>query len=195
MIDILEGIVKQLAMRINDLGFVSKSGGLLYEFSVSSGGANTVRTTAQIAPFVDGKLVPISPDKKETVITFFQAGPTRVLKQDLYLSQLENELTLTGWVNGDRIGREELGSPEVSILNEIRKFKSDLTTGGPLRDIEIDYSGDSEGQAPASRWGWDKPEFQYGSHPHRIFQLKFRLTYMVSKGCATQTVHVLNPAC
>lgn len=194
MIEVLENIIKGLALKLNDLGFISKSGGLLQETTIVGTGATVVQTSAQIAPFADGKLVRVSPDKSETVITFFTAGATRVIRQDLYLMQLENEITLTGWINGNRTGRSELASPEMQIMNAIKTARLDLTTGGPVRDLEIVYSGDNEG-SPVSRWGWDKPEFQYGVTPHRIFQQKYRVVYTIAQGCATQTVNILNPAC
>lgn len=194
MIEILEAILKGLANRINGLGFVSKAGGLLAETTIVGTAQTIIRTAAQIAPFADGKLVDVSPDKGDTVNTFFTAGSTRVTRQDVYLMQMENEVTLTGWVNGNRVSRSELASPEFAILSALQKSVVELTEGSPIRSVEIEFIGDNEGQS-ISRWGWDKPEFQYGASPHRIFQQRYRVSYTVSRGCADQSVHVLNPSC
>lgn len=194
MIGVLEAIIQGLANRINDAGFVSKSGGLLYESTVSTAGGNVIRATAQVAPFADGKMIDVSPDNTQTAITFFTAGPSRVIRQDSYLMQLENEVTITGWINGNRVGTSELADPELAVINLIRRAKFQIDQGSPLRMVDIDFIGDSQGQT-FSRWGWDKPEFQYGGHPHRMFQHKFRISYAIATGCETQSVHVFNPAC
>ncbi len=194
MIGVLESAIKGLAVRIKDAGFVSKSGALLQETTISTAGSNTVRAAAQIAPFADGKLVDVSPSGNDTVITFFQASATRVTRQDVYLMQCENEVTITGWINGNRVGMNDNADPELEIIKIIRKAKFTPDDGSPLRSIEIDFVGDNEG-ATLSRWGWDRPEFQYGGYPHRFFQHKFKFVYTLSTGCATQSVQILNPAC
>lgn len=194
MIGVLEGALKGLAIRIKDAGFVSKSGGLLQETTISTGGGNVVRAAAQVAPFVDGKLVDVSPNGNDTVITFFQATATRVTRQDVYLMQCENEVTITGWINGNRVVMNDNADPELAIINIIRKARFEPESGSALRSIEIDFVGDNEGGV-LSRWGWDKPEFQYGAYPHRFFQHKFRVSYTIATGCATQSVQILNPAC
>ena len=191
---IIEAIIKAMANQVLNLGFVSKSGGMLQETTIVSGGGNIVRTAAQIAPFVDGKIVDISPDKKETVITFFSAGATRVVRQDTYLMLCENEIVLTGWINGNRTGTTDQADPEMQILTALRNARLDPTSGGALRSLDIEFAG-SDSEVQVSRWGWDKPEFQYGAAPHRFFQQRFRASYMLSRGCSTQSVVIMNPAC
>lgn len=195
MIGVLESILKGLATRINDTGFVSKSGGLLQETTISAQGANIVRASAQVAPFADNKLYSLSPDAKDTCITFFQAGATRVVRQDMYIMMLENDITITGWINGERLGMNDFADPELEVLKIIRKARFKMQDGSPLRSVEIDFQTDSGSDIPVSRWGWDKPEFQYGASPHRFFQHKFKISYCVASGCATQSVQILSPAC
>ncbi len=103
-----------------------------------------VRTAAQLAPFTDGKVVDISPDKKETVVTFFTAGATRVIRQDVYLMMCENEITLTGWINGNRTGTTDQANPEMAILAALRNARLDPTSGGALRSVDVEFSGDNE---------------------------------------------------
>ena len=194
MIAVLESILKGLAVRVKDSGFVSKSGGLLQETTIVTSGASIVRAAAQIAPFIDGKLVDVHPDSNETVVTFFQAGPSRVIRQDMYISQIENDITLIGWINGNRIRGTENADPEMAVMSIIRKARFQVDSGSPIRSVEIDFSGDNDA-IQLSRWGWDKPEFQYGAFPHRFFQQRFRISYVLATGCATQSVHVLNPSC
>jgi hypothetical protein len=194
MTNTLESILKGLANNLAGLGFISKAGGLLQETTISTSGGNSVRTSAQVSPFSTGRLVDVCPDKNETCVTFFQAGATRVTRQDMYIMQLENEITLTGWINGNRIGIEPMQDPELQIIGAIRKARFAAEEGSPLRCIEIDFTADGE-PLNVSRWGWDKPEFQYGGHPHRLFQHKFKVSYILATGCASQSVHVLNPAC
>ena len=100
---IIESIIQALSQRVYDLGFVSKVGGLAREIMVSAAGVNRRVVTAAIAPFSDNRVFELSPDGKESGIAFFIAGPTRVIRQDVYTMTLENELVLYGWLNGDLV--------------------------------------------------------------------------------------------
>lgn len=194
MVAVLEEILKGLAKRIHDAGFVSKAGGLMQEVSVSSAGAASFRVVSQVAPFADGKLLDMSPDSSDTAITYFTAGASRVVRQDMYTVQLENEVVLNAWINGKRIGKNPNADPMLQMLQIIRKAKFQIEDGSPLRMVEIDLSN-PDAQVNVSRYGWDDPKFQYGASPHQFFAIGFRINYILATGCQTQSVQVLNPAC
>ena len=186
---IVPEIIQQMATKIAQLGYISQSGTIMQE--VERGGKFDI----QAKTYKDGfaKAVNISPDAKESGITFFQVGPTRVLASNVWLDTMENELTLTGWLNGNRL--TEMETAEIGIMAAIRYFQFDRPTGSPIRNLDVEFAADNEGQPIGDRWGWTAPEFQYGKAPYRLFQLRFRMTYFMSRGCAPVTSTVLKPAC
>ena len=194
MIQTLESVLNALAKTIAYNGFVSRAGGLLKEMTLTTSGGPSVRAMARIAPFSDNTLRDMSPDSNETCITFFTAGPTRVLRSDVWIIQCQNEVTLTGWVNGKRIAGNEFADPQQEILMLLQRAKIGFDNGEPIRNIEIEYTGSAD-KPDVSRYGWDGPEFQYGMEPYYFFQHRFNFTYMLQNGCATQPVQVLSPVC
>lgn len=190
---ILESIIKELALRVHELGFVSKAGALLFEANISTGDGDGILTTAQVAPFTDTRMVDVSPHSAETGICFFKAGPTRVTSQDYFLSTRENEVTFTCWVNGDRVKADGTDIEE-TIVKALRAYRIPIQAGSPVRMAEIEYLGDNTGEA-INRWGWESKVLRYNEPPHRILQHRFRIAYVVSTGCYSQTVQVVNPSC
>ena len=186
---IVPEIIQQMATKIANLGYISQSGAIVQE--VERGGKFDI----QAKTYKDGfaKAVNISPDAKEGGITFFQVGPTRVLNSNTWLDSMENELTLTGWLNGNRL--TEVEAAEMGILTALRNFRYAMPTGSPVRQLVVEFAGDNEGQPIGDRWGWTAPEFQYGKLPYRLFQLRFKLTYFVARGCSPVASAVLKPAC
>lgn len=183
-----------MAKEVAALGFVSRSGGLLHEVNTTAGLGEGIMTWAQVAPFDTGKMVDVSPDRAESAISFFQVGVTRVVRQDTYLTQRENEVTFTCWINGDKTKAGTGTEIEEKIVAALRKFRPNIEQGSPVRSVDIEYIGDSEGEA-INKWGWEGKMLQYGQPPHLLFQHKFRVRYMVAVGCNSQTVDILNPAC
>lgn len=187
---ILEGILKEMALRVHGLGFISKAGALVYEATATTGG---IMTNAQVAPFTDPKLVDVSPDSRETGVCFFKAGATRVTNQDSFLTTRENEVVFTGWINGDRVKTSDTDIEE-QIVKALRSYRVPIQAGSPIRMAEIEYLGDNAGEV-VNRWGWDKGTLRYQEPPHILSQHRFRIEYVVSSGCYSQTVEVVNPAC
>ncbi len=190
---ILESIIQQLSSKIYALGFVSKSGGLGRELIVSAAGTTRRIVSAAIAPFSDNRYFELSPDRKDSGIVFFTAGATRVIRQDVYTMTLENEIVLYGWINGEITKADQTTDPELLIVAQIRKARFKPEEGHPVRGIEIDYVGSQE--PDFSRFGWDDAVFQYGAHPHKLFRHQFRVNYVVSVGCSTQSVTVAGAVC
>lgn len=186
---IVPEIIQQMASKIAQLGYISQSGTIVQE--VERGGKFDI----QAKTYKDGfsKAVNISPDAKESGITFFQVGPTRVLDSNVWLDTIENELTLTGWLNGNRL--TEVEAAEMGILAVLSHFRYTMPAGSPVRQLSVEFTGDNEGQPIGDRWGWTAPEFQYGKAPYRLFQLRFKLTYFMARGCAPVTSTVLKPIC
>jgi hypothetical protein len=183
---IIPAIIEQLAKRIYDLGYIGQSGGMVQE---------VLRGTVfdiQAPVYPNPKPVNISPDRKESGITFFSVGPTRSLEQSRWLTKWENELTLTGWLNGDRLTEIEMA--EMGVFNAMRGTIV-MPEGHPVRSVTLEFAGDNEGQPIGERWGWTDPAYQYGKLPYRLFQHRYRLTYWVGAGCAPVTSAVLQPAC
>ena len=190
---ILESIIKEMALRVYELGFLSRAGALVYESNVTAGDGEGIQTTAQVAPFTDPKLVDVSPASQDSGTCFFKAGPTRVTDQDSYLTTRENEIVFTCWINGDRTKADDTDIEE-TIVRALRLYRVPIKAGSPVRMAEIEYQGDSAGE-PINRWGWEKKTLRYNEPPHKLFQHRFKITYMVSAGCYSQTVEVVNPAC
>jgi len=191
---ILETIIKEMAQSVAGLGFISKSGGLLQEVNTTAGEKDAIMTWAQVAPFTAGKMVDVYPDKTERGISFFKVGPTRIVRQDTHLTQRENEIVFTCWLNGDRLKEQTETSAEEMIVRALRLYKIQIKQGSPIRLVEIEYLGDNTGES-INRWGWENKMLQYNLAPHKLFQHRFRILYTVANGCVTQTVDVLNPAC
>jgi len=194
---ILEGILKEMANRVYGLGFISKSGALVYEANATNGG---IMTNAQVAPFTDPRLVDVSPGGRENGISFFKAGATQVISQDSYLTIRQNDIVFTAWINGDRVKTSDTDIEE-QIVKVLRTYRVPIEQGSPIRMVEIEYLGDNEGTISrygndvANRWGWDKGTLRYNEPPHILFQHNFRIKYVVSSGCYSQTVQVINPSC
>lgn len=190
---ILEGIIKEMAIQVHGLGFVSKSGGILVEMNSTAGDGEAILTSAQVAPFTTTKLFDVSPHNTETGTSFFRVGPTRITNQDLYMSTRQNEVVFTCWVNGDRVKTNDTDIEE-QVVKALRNYRSPRPSGGPLRAVSIQYDGDNTGES-INRWGWEKKTLRYNEPPHLLFQQRFTITYVVSTGCYSQTVQVVNPAC
>lgn len=190
---ILESIIQSLSQRIYNLGFISKAGGIGRELMVSAAGTNRRIVSAALAPFSDNRYYELSPDRKDSGLVFFMAGATRVIRQDVYTMTLENELTLYGWINGELTKADQTSDPELLIVGQIRKARFKPEEGHSVRGIEIDYVGSQD--ADFGRFGWEDAMFQYGAHPHRLFQHQFRVNYVVSTGCSTASVTVAGAVC
>ena len=186
---IVPEIIQQMATKIANLGYISQSGTIVQE--VERMGKFDIQARTYKDGFV--KAVNISPDKSESGITFFQVGQARPLASTVWLDTIENELILTGWLNGNRL--TEVEAAEMGIMSVLRNFRFDKPTGSPIRNLAVEFAGDNEGQPIGDRWGWTAPEFQYGKAPYRLFQLRFKLTYFVARGCSPVASAVLQPSC
>lgn len=189
---ILEGILKEMANRVYGLGFISKSGALAFEANATNG-VDSIAVSAQLAPFTDSKLMDVGPDSSETGISFFKALPTRITSQDSWLTTRENEVLFTAWINGDRVKTSDADIEE-QIVKALRTYRVPIEQGSPIRMAEIEYLGDNAGES-INRWGWEKKTLRYNEPPHKVFQHRFRIQYVVSSGCYSQTVQVINPSC
>lgn len=192
---IIEAIITELATRIGQTGFISQSGGMAQEVKRTVNGALKIDLQAHVYPFVTGKAVNISPDAKESGIAFWSVGPTRIVNQNAWVSSWENDVILTGWINGNRIASGQCADAEFAVIQAVKGSRFVPGEGSPLRAVTIDFTGDNQGQAVGSRYGWDDAQFQYGAAPYRLFEHRFRLTYFVGNGCCTAPVEVLQPAC
>jgi len=190
---ILESIIKEMAIRVHGLGFISKSGGMLMESNTTAGDGEGIMTTAQTAPFSTNKLFDVSPHNGETGTSFFRVGPTRVTDQNTFFSTRQNEVVFTCWVNGDRVKVSDTDIEE-QIVKALRGYRAPKPQGGPVRAVTIEYAGDNTGES-INRWGWEKKTLRYNEPPHLLFQQRFTITYVVSTGCYSQTVQVVNPSC
>ncbi len=186
---IIPDIIKQLASKIGELGYISQAGGMVQEIQRNG----KIDVQALVYPFASDKPVNISPDARESGITFFQVGPTRVLDSNIWYDTQENELILTGWLNGNRL--TEVHAAEQGIKAVLSYFRYTKTEGSPVRQLTVEFAGDNEGQPIGDRWGWTEPTFQYGAAPYRFFQHRYKLTYFLSRGCAPSGVNVLQPSC
>lgn len=190
----LPEIVKQIALQIYGLGLFSKVGALASEYSATLGDSQALYVAAQVAPFASQTAETLSPSAAERGICFFQASATRVLRQDVFLRQCENDLTFTFWANGGRLSGTQDGTLETQIINAVRSVRVAIPEGSPIRTLEIQHTGDLFGES-ANRWGWEGKMLQFNLPPHKIGQIRFRVTYTVGTGCYSQTVEVVNPAC
>lgn len=190
----MEEIIKQLALRVSELGFISKSGALAQVSTATTNGANGVFVAARIAPFNKPGMQYLSPDKNESGIAFWQSSATKVIRQDVYLRWQENDITLTMWINGDRVKNSDPGALLFNAVQVIQNYRITLEVGSPIRMANIDLLGDSFGDV-VSGFGWDDTKFKYHEAPHALFQVRFRLSLMVSTGCSTPTYQIINPAC
>lgn len=183
-------IIQELATRIEQLGFVSQSGAIAHDLL-----SNTKLTPAALVSPLFDKPVFVSPDAKESAITFFQVGPTRAINQDTWLTSWENEITLIGWINGKRISEAACNDALMQIIRVVNRARISIDEGSPVRAINIDFTGDNTGQPVGEKYGWNEAQYQYGKPPYRLFELKFRLAYFVAAGCCINPVDVLQPAC
>ena len=187
---IIPEIIKDLATRIANLGFVSLSGGVVSDLK----NGDKISPFGQVYPFTNGPKF-FSPDANQTAITFFKVGPTSERNSNTYISQWENEIKLIGWINGKRINDAECLDAQMQILQAVRQARLTPSDGSPLRTVDITFSGDNEGQPIGQEYGWNDVSFQYGIYPYRLFELRFKLIYNVASGCNTSPIDVLKPIC
>ena len=190
----IEGAIKELAKRIAQLGFISKSGALAQVSNTTAGTGTGSFVMAQVYPFDKPGMAYVSPDKSETGIAFWQCGPTKVTRQDGYLNACENDLTLTVWVNGDRVKNGSQSAFSAEIYAALNRFRIPVEDGSPVRMAEITPNGDTLGDR-VQGFGWEALTLKYDELPHVLFQVKFKLFTLVSSGCQTQTYQVINAAC
>lgn len=186
----VQQIIQELATRIGQLGFVSQSGAIAHDLL-----SNTKLTPAALVYPLFDKSVFVSPDAKESAITFFQVGPTRAVNQDTWLTSWENEITLIGWINGKRISEGACNDAIMQILRVVNRARLQVAEDSPVRSINIDFIGDSSGQPIGDKYGWNDEKYQYGKPPYKLFELRFRLTYFVAAGCCVSPVDVIQNAC
>lgn len=191
---IFESIIKEMSLKVSALGIFSKCGGLLHESNASAGDGDGVLLMAQVAPFSGKDMVYVSPSHNDSGVCFFQAQPTQITNQDVYLTQRQNEVIFTGWVNGKKVTKDYGASISETVCAALRSFRPALETGSPVRMVEIELQGIDHSDI-GENWGWNRPEFQYNLPPHEAFQIRLRVTTIVSNGCTNQTYHILNPAC
>ena len=184
-------IIKDLGNRIANLGFVSLVGGVAND--LRSG--DKITPSALVHPLWD-KPQFVDPDSKQSAIVFFKVGPTRSTdRASAYLHEWENEVSLIGWLNGKRISEEAFDAAEMQILQTVSRANLVPQQGSPLRMVTIEWAGDGEGQAIGQAYGWNDVDFQYGQPPYRLFEHRYRITYMVAAGCNMAPIDVLKPAC
>lgn len=189
-----EAIIQDYCKAVMECGFVSKCGGLAQVGNVSTPGGNQTVVIANIYPFETGTYSTISPDKKETGIAFWRASATRVTKQNAYLSEHENTLTLTVWVNGDKVKLSSAMDAKLFLQRLISRHKLTIDQNSPYRSVSVEFIGDSTGEV-VTGYGWDGLAFKYHEQPHSLFNLQFRFTAFVAAGCATPTAHIVSPVC
>jgi hypothetical protein len=195
---ILEQITQLLALKIRALGFVSRPGALAREVHVKIGRADIVRRLpgAMIAPFEKPDLFHLAPDARESAITWFEAGPTRVVRQGASMVVMENEIRLMMWLNSKRIAGE-IVTAEMSIVAAVRHFLYNPDDSYPLRSLEIEYLGDIPGEPIRllSRWDFNEAENQLTLYPYRVACHRFLVTYATGLGHCASGVMATNPIC
>ena len=189
-----EAIIKQLASQVSALGFISKCGALAQISNTTAGTGSGVLVSAQVHPFNSPGMVSISPDRKESGISFFRAQPTRITNQNVWLRQQENDVLLTVWVNGDKTKAGPDVDYSMLIQNALKRYRVQIEQGSPIRTATIEVLGDSLGEI-VTGFAWDGANFRYHEHPHKLFQIRLKITCNVAQGCSTATVQVINPAC
>lgn len=187
----IPAIIQELGNKIANLGFVSLVGGVASD--LRSG--DKITPSALTYPLWD-KPKFVDPDSNQTAIVFFKVGPTRsTARANAWLHEWENEVRLIGWLNGNRISEQGCLDAQMQILQAVRFARITPAQGSPLRMVTIEFQGDNEGQDIGQEYGWNDAEFQYGQYPYKLFELRFRLTYMVAAGCCLEPIDVLKPVC
>jgi hypothetical protein len=189
-----EAIIQEYSKAVIESGFVSKVGGLAQVANVSTAGGNQTIVSAKLFPFESGTYSTISPDKKETGIAFWRASPTRITRQSAYLSEHQNTVTLTVWVNGDKVKLSSDMDAVMYLQKLIAGYSPQIDSNSPYRKVSMEFIGDSLGEV-VTGYGWDGLNFKYHEHPHRLFNLQFRFSAFVGAGCATPTFHIVSPVC
>lgn len=182
----LEHVINNLALALLDTGIVTKSGNLAEEVGIRQSD-NSIRKVpaAQLAPFKLSEMVAVTPDDLETVICWWEASATAVLRQTEYLMQLRNECNLLMWINTARLSPPDAATAQRAIVNAVLGAKYLIEDGDPIRGVIVDYSGQVFDER-LSKFGWDNPEFQMSMPPYKLASHKFQVTYHVSKSCSPQ---------
>lgn len=185
-------IINQYAGAVYSTGLLSKCGGLAQVSNVSAAGTNQTVVIAPVYPFADAKQYTISPDSKESGIAFFRASATQITRQSAYLHERRNTVTLTVWINGDKVKQGDGFSAFALIQDTVRRFRPTLSDG-QYRKVSMQPTGNvTDG---IERYGWDGLKFKYHEAPHMLFNIEFQFQAWVSAGCATPTYQIVNPVC
>ncbi len=188
-----DSIIKQYAGAVYSTGIVSKAMGLAQVSNVSANGAAQTIVTGEIFHFATGKHETISPDSRESGISFFRASAMQITRQSAFLSELRNTVTLTVWINGDKVkpnGEQDL---QMFILSTLQKFTPAIDANSSFRKVSLTPSNNVIEGVPA--YGWDGLKFKYHERPHVLFNLEFQFQAWVSAGCNTPTFNVTHPVC
>lgn len=189
-----EAIIQEYSKALQGVEFLSVIGGLAQVSSVSMPSGNGTVVIASIAPFETGHRQTISPDKNTSGLCFWRASPTQITRQSAYLSEHQNTLTLTVWVNGDRVKMSSDMDAVMYLQKLIVGHKPNIDSNSPYRRVSMEFVGDN-GSEVVTGFGWDGLQFKYHEHPHRLFNLQFRFTAFVGAGCNTPDAYVLSPVC
>lgn len=193
---ILEHICRLLAIRVAEQGFVSRCGALAREVEVRIGNATRTLPGAALAPFKTDDPAHLAPDARESAVTWFEAGPTRVVQNGASMTVLQNEVRLMVWLNSKRIAGE-LVTAEMSLVSAIRHYSHRPDSSDPVRSLEIEYQGDIPGDAVRllSRWDFNEAEYQLTMPPFRVACHRFLITYAVGNGLCYPVPLAKNAAC
>lgn len=179
----LEAAINNLCVGIYDSGIVSRVGNIAEEVGIVQKNGDVRRLpAAQIAPFTTGKMEAITPDDKESAVTWWECGPTGVLRQTDYLMQLENTCTLLMWINTARLSPADDTIAQRSIVGTVLNTPYVVEDGDSIRAVVVEYAGQVFDER-LSKFGWDNPEFQMSIPPYKLAAHRFTITYTVSRNC------------
>lgn len=188
-----EGIVKQYAEAVYATGVVSKSMGLAQISSVSTPTGSGTIVTGEVYPFATGKRETISPDSKESGISFFRASAMQITKQSAFLNEMRTQITLTVWINGNKVKSNGEQDIQMMIADTVRKYQLTIPDGSQYRTIQLRLGNiTNEG---ITGYGWDGLQFKYHEAPHQLFNIQFEFLAWVGSGCATPTFQIAGATC
>lgn len=188
-----DSIVKQYAEAVYNTGVVSRCMGLAQVSNVATAGTTQTIVTGEVYPFNTGRRETISPDSKESGISFFRASAMQITKQSAFLSEMRNTLTLTVWINGEKVKSNGEQDIQMMLASTLKRFQPVIDSQSSFRRVSLDTNEyASEG---VQAYGWDGLKFKYNEAPHMLFNIQFQFQAWVSAGCSTPTYNVISPVC
>jgi hypothetical protein len=187
-------IAKLLRDEISDLNFVDVAAGLAKSVTVRvpEGEIDEASVIDKQVPMAyndlglvceDGELYPLTPDTTKKSIHWWEDNGTNLVSEDTYYYHSQAALVLVSWWNLPLIN-VDLTDPSDLVALLIAEIPVKLTNVDYLSQIRVAFNGEvPAGTDVLSKYDFNEPENQFGTHPYYVTGLNFLVDFAFGKNC------------